>query len=121
MFHSFFYSVFPLNRSCFCNCSLQLVDDIAILRIANGSDLFCIVNAALTADTCAQVCSAYARAGNRQSDVAAPSNTLLPASPARLTSGVIKKRQTELTMDGVTLKISHSSPVPRDEDEDAED
>ena len=90
------------------------------MRIANGSDLFCIVNAALTADTCAQVCSAYARAGSRQSDATAPSNSL-PASPARLPSRVIKKRQTELTMDGITLKISHSSPVPRDEDEDAED
>lgn len=43
------------------------MDDIAILRITNGSDLFCIVNACLTADTCAAVCSAYARGGNRQS------------------------------------------------------
>ena len=43
------------------------MDDIAILRVANGSDLFCIVNASLTADTCAKVCSAFARAGNRQS------------------------------------------------------
>lgn len=43
------------------------MDDIAILRVTNGSDLFCIVNASLTADTCAKVCSAFARAGNRQS------------------------------------------------------
>ncbi len=35
--------------------------------MTNGSDLFCIVNASLTADTCAKVCSAFARAGNRQS------------------------------------------------------
>lgn len=55
----------PILRTLFS--LLQLVDDIAILRITNGSDLFCIVNACLTADTCAAVCSAFARAGNRQS------------------------------------------------------
>ena len=80
----------------------QLVDDIVILRVTNGNDLFCIVNACLTADTCAAVCSAFARAGNRQSVSTVP--------PAR-----VPLNQTELKTDIGTLKISHSSPVPRDD------
>jgi hypothetical protein len=55
-----------------------VVDDIAILHVVNGNDFFCMVNASLTADTCAAVCTAYARLGNRKSDV-----TTLEGSPVK--------------------------------------
>jgi hypothetical protein len=49
------------------------------LHVVNGNDFFCMVNASLTADTCAAVCTAYARLGNRKSDV-----TTLEGSPTKL-------------------------------------
>lgn len=55
------------------------MEDIAILHVVNGNDFFCMVNASLTADTCAAVCTAYARLGNRKSDV-----TTLEGSPTKL-------------------------------------
>lgn len=55
------------------------MEDIAILHVVNGNDFFCMVNASLTADTCAAVCTAYARLGNRKSDV----TTMEGSSPTK--------------------------------------
>jgi hypothetical protein len=52
-----------------CLLLAQIVEDIAILHVVNGNDFFCMVNASLSADSCAAVCTAYARLGNRKSDV----------------------------------------------------
>jgi hypothetical protein len=62
----------------------QKVEDIAILRVTNGNDYFCMVNASLTADTCAAVCSAYARLGARKSDMMQAGSA--EDSPSRPTS-----------------------------------
>lgn len=61
------------------------MEDIAILHVTNGNDHFCMVNGALTADSCAAVCSAYARLGARRSDaVLSVSGENSPSRPASL-------------------------------------
>ena len=80
--------------------TLQVVDDIVILRITNGNDFFCIINATLTADTCAAVCTAYARLGNRKSDF----------SHSCENSPIKTVRQTEIQTVNGNLTISHKNP-----------
>ena len=79
------------------------MDDIAILRVTNGNDFFCIINAKLSVESCAAVCTAYARLGsNRQSDAMPPSTELGSSARAPRTTDV-------QTSNGVTLKMTHKT------------
>ena len=91
----------------------QLVDDIVILRVLNGSDFFCIINGLQTSESCVSACANYFKMSNRKSQ------PITPAQVAQLEKQLLEQ-QTKLELDkltvktdGMNLKISHMSPTAK--------